>query len=101
MTRAVAALLALLLTACATPAHDRWIARDKAIHAAGSGALVLATQYLGEVTLGASRWHVLPVSVGLALAAGVTKEATDREWSWKDIAADAAGTAGGVVLIAW
>ena len=82
-------------------AEDRWLGRDKGLHAAASAAIA-AAGYAAS-----SPWIERPagravVGASLALGAGVAKEIWDSQGggdpSWKDLAWDAIGTAAGVGL---
>jgi len=80
-------------------ARDRWLAMDKAKHLGGSFLWTLSTQYALVVKAGWSRRDALPLSVASAGAAGLAKELYDRyagptrQFSLKDLGADAAGIA--------
>ncbi len=82
-----------------TTKPDAWLGRDKAFHAGGSFLLVLSGQYLLVNKHGLSEGRALPVSAATVLALGLVKEVADsrRErdplFSWRDLAADAAGVA--------
>lgn len=84
---------------------DPWLGRDKALHAAGSFLLTLSGQYVLTSKLGASEGAAWPLAAGATLSLGLAKEIMDsrREraphFSWRDLAADAAGTALAVVVI--
>jgi uncharacterized protein YfiM (DUF2279 family) len=76
--------------------EDRWFAMDKFWHFSASFATVGAAYHLGANRIKFSE----PLSTGLALGGtltlGVTKELCDlagpeKHFSWKDLAADAAG----------
>lgn len=76
---------------------DRWLGRDKALHAGGSFLLTLSGQYVLVAKGGLSDGDALPLSAGAALGLGLLKETVDagREtaplFSWRDLAADALG----------
>ena len=78
---------------------DEWLGRDKAFHAGGSFLLTLGGQYLLVNKHGLSEGQALPVSAATALALGLVKEVSDSRrardplFSWRDLAADAAGVA--------
>ena len=74
-------------------ASDPTFGIDKAKH------VIVSASIAGLVYVGASRvlshWPALAVAAGSAMAAGLSKERWDTKhqsrWSWKDLAADAAG----------
>lgn len=78
---------------------DRWIARDKALHAAGGLLITLSAQYVLTDKLDLPNGRALPVAAGSAMALGLLKEAADARrpvgahFSWRDLAADAVGVA--------
>lgn len=83
---------------------DRWLGRDKALHAGASFLLTLSGQYVltdkGELTNEAA----LPLSAATALALGVAKEVADSRravgphFSWRDLVADLVGVAAGALV---
>jgi uncharacterized protein YfiM (DUF2279 family) len=85
---------------------DRWWARDKAVHLAGSALWTLSTQY---VLVSKTKWtegDALPVSVASGVAVGATKELYDATHpsgtaSVRDLVADAVGIglAAGVIAL--
>jgi len=86
---------------------DRWLARDKALHAGGSFALTLSTHLALTEGAGATEAEALPLAAGTALFLGVMKEVSDSYrsrrpgFSWRDLTADAVGVllaAGAVAL---
>ena len=82
-----------------TRVPDEWLGRDKALHAGGSFLLTLSGQYVLTDKAGLSDARALPVSAAAALALGLVKEVSDSRrarhplFSWRDLAADAAGVA--------
>ncbi|MDX1420643.1 MAG: hypothetical protein R3181_11800 [Rubricoccaceae bacterium] len=83
---------------------DRWLGPDKALHAGASFALTLAMQ--GAFTAnGAAGEDALPVAAGMALTLGLMKELADARrprsplFSWRDLAADAAGVLAAAALV--
>jgi len=74
-------------------ASDPTFGIDKAEH------VIVSASIAGLVYVGASRvlphWPALAVAAGSTMAAGLGKERWDTkhhsQWSWKDLAADAAG----------
>ena len=72
---------------------DSTFGMDKAEH------VIVSASIAGLVYVGASRvlshWPALAVAAGSTLAVGLDKERWDEKhhsrWSWKDLAADAAG----------
>ena len=82
---------------------DRWLARDKTAHFALSCALVGFGYHLGTRETGARRPSARAATVSITLALGVAKEIrdgsrTNNRFSLKDLAADALGTACGIIL---
>lgn len=85
---------------------DRWWARDKAVHLAGSALWTLSTQY---VLVNKATWaegDALPVSVASGVAVGAAKELYDANRpsgtaSVRDLAANAVGIglAAGVIAL--
>ncbi|MEM1115981.1 MAG: hypothetical protein AAF845_05470 [Bacteroidota bacterium] len=88
-----------------TAPPDAWLGRDKALHAGGSLLLTLSGQYLLVDKAGLSNAEALPVAAGTTLLLGVMKEVTDSRrtrhplFSWRDLAADAAGIAVAAALV--
>jgi putative lipoprotein len=94
-----AAAAACVLASRTARAEDRWLGRDKGLHAAAS-AIIAAAGYAASTP-----WIDAPagraaVGASLALGAGAAKELIDARTggdpSWKDFAWDAIGTAVGV-----
>ena len=86
-------------------ANDRWLGFDKVQHATFSFLWTLGSQYTLVNKISLSEKEALPVSIGSAVAVGVSKELYDEyvtpgnRLSYRDLAADAAGIALAVVLI--
>jgi putative lipoprotein len=86
-----------------TPARaaDDWFGRDKALHFAASAGIALGG-YGGATLFTADRPARLATGGGLALAAGIAKEISDRytggDPSWRDLGWDVVGTATGLTL---
>ncbi len=82
---------------------DPWIAKDKALHFGVSAGIAGATYAAGAAIFDA-RGHALLLGGGVTLAIGAGKELVDLagygDPSWKDFAADVAGTIVGLGL-AW
>ncbi|WP_456427267.1 hypothetical protein [Rhodocaloribacter sp.] len=89
------------------PAPDRWLAFDKAQHAAFAFLSVVGGQYTLVRKAGWSERRALPVSMGFGAALGLGKELYDwrvgprRTFSRRDLAADAFGIllAAGFILL--
>jgi putative lipoprotein len=84
------------------PEGDRWFGRDKAYHFAASAGIQALTH--GLVRSGGADYRTASGVAGVAtLAVGVGKEVHDRAdgryFSWKDLAADAAGGASAAVVL--
>lgn len=81
---------------------DGWIGRDKLYHFAGS-AVIQSVSHSVLRANGADYAAASGAAAGITLGVGFTKEFVDRAvgkyFSWKDIAADAAGTTAGAVLM--
>jgi uncharacterized protein YfiM (DUF2279 family) len=83
-------------------AEDRWLARDKAEHAAASAGIAAAGYGLAATATDRPKWRVV-VGLSAGIGAGTAKELWDRshgEASWRDLSWDAIGSAAGVA-IAW
>jgi len=96
---ALAAAAALALASRPARGEDRWLGRDKGLHAAAS-AVIAAAGYAASTP-----WIDAPagraaVGASLALGAGAAKELLDAKTggdpSWKDFTWDVIGTAVGV-----
>lgn len=87
------------LASAAPPPADRWLARDKAMHLGASFGIALGGYLVLTEGAGLDRTPARPLAAGAALAAGLAKEYADERrtrhplFSWKDLAADAAGVA--------
>ena len=84
------------------PEGDRWFGRDKAYHFAASAAVQSLTH--GLVRSGGADYRTASGVAGFTtLAVGVGKEVHDRAdgryFSWKDLAADAAGGLTGAAVV--
>lgn len=81
--------------------EDPWFGRDKLYHFVGSAVIQGAGHALGRAA-GLNYRDAAWTAAGLTLTAGVAKEFYDRAdgrfFSWRDLAADAAGGATGAVL---
>ncbi len=86
---------------------DDWLGRDKALHLGASFLITLSGQYVLVDKADLSNGRALPVSAGVALALGLAKEVADSRrprhplFSWRDLAADAAGVALAAAVTAW
>ncbi len=84
-------------------ATDAWIAEDKTKHAAMSFALTVFG-YASARTIGISHSTAVPLAAAGSLAFGIAKEINDkrtaRDFSLRDLVADAAGIALGSLLAA-
>jgi len=78
---------------------DPWFGHDKVLHF-GASAGIAATGYGAGTLAFDARYEALLLGAGLALAAGVGKEAYDAmgygDPSWRDFAWDVAGTVTGL-----
>lgn len=95
-------LVSALLLACPLPAlaEDSWTGPDKVLHLGVSAAI--ASAGYGTSSLWLDRPGRFAVGGGIALGAGVAKELWDLSGggdpSWKDLAADVAGTVLGLAV---
>ena len=87
------------------PPPDPWFGIDKAQHFTFSALFVLAGQYVLTDKADLSGGRALPLACGGTLALGLAKEIHDANrprrplFSWKDLAADAAGVALGAAIV--
>ncbi len=85
----------------AGPDPDPWIAKDKALHFSFS-AIIAGGSYAMGTAIFDARGHALIAAGGLTLAIGAGKELIDLagygDPSWRDFAADVAGTIVGLAL---
>lgn len=99
----VALAVALLAPSVRAADPDPWLGTDKALHF-GVSAAIAGGSYAAAAAVFDARGHALLASAGLTLGVGVGKEALDLagfgDPSWRDVAADVAGTAVGLA-IAW
>lgn len=85
---------------------DEWFARDKALHFGATATIASGgyglTMLLTERGLEDRRAWAFGVGLGLAMGAGIAKEAWDAtgrgDPSWKDLAWDGVGTGAGLLL---
>ena len=83
---------------------DDWLGRDKAMHAGLSFALAAGGGLALRHALDARTGDAVALAAGTTLALGVTKEAADARrpraplFSWRDLVADAVGTALGAFV---
>ena len=102
---AAAVLVGLVLSSRAASAADRdpWLAKDKALHF-GISAGIAGGTYAASAAIFEARGHALLTAAGITIAIGAGKEALDLAGfgtpSWKDFAADVAGTIVGLA-VAW
>jgi uncharacterized protein YfiM (DUF2279 family) len=83
-------------------AEDRWLARDKAEHAAASAAIGAGGYALAATVTERPKWRVI-LGTSAAVGAGTAKELWDKshgEASWRDFSWDVIGASAGVA-IAW
>ena len=78
---------------------------DATLHAAGSGLMTLAGQYVLTEKVGLGEGSALPVAAGVVLALGLVKEIADSqrvrspEFSWPDLVANAFGVVLGAAIV--
>jgi len=81
--------------------NDAWFGHDKALHFAASASIAVVA-YGGTALATSDRPTRVAVAAGVALAAGVGKEAWDLsghgDASWRDLTWDVVGTATGVLV---
>lgn len=91
------------LARAADPDPDPWLGKDKALHFSVS-AVIAAGSYAAGTAIFDARGHALVAAGGLTLAVGAGKELLDLagygDPSWRDFAADVAGTIVGLA-VAW
>ncbi|OZC02697.1 hypothetical protein [Rubricoccus marinus] len=81
------------------PPHDPWLGRDKAYHVGVSFGLALGAHVALTEGAGMEPKLAAPLAGGLAFGVGLAKEVMDSRrayrplFSWRDLAADAAGVA--------
>lgn len=83
---------------------DHWLARDKALHFAGSLAATVMSGLWTDRQLGYHHDGVLTAGAGISLLFGVSKEMNDMErpgnhFCWKDIVADILGVFTGLLVL--
>ncbi|MCW5837526.1 MAG: hypothetical protein KIS78_34355 [Labilithrix sp.] len=99
----VLALAVFASSAADAADRDPWLAKDKALHFGVSAGIAGGT-YAASAALFEARGHALVAAAGVTLAIGAGKEALDLAGfgapSWRDFAADVAGTLVGLA-VAW
>lgn len=84
-----------------------WYLRDHVLHGGGSFLITLSSQYVLTDKGGLTNGRALPFAAGGTLALGLAKEIADSrrtgapEFSWRDLAWDAAGVAAAVAVAVW
>lgn len=84
-----------------------WYRRDEVLHGGGSFLITLSSQYVLTDKGGLTNGRALPFAAGGTLALGLAKEVADSrravapEFSWRDLAWDAAGVAAAVAVAVW
>ncbi len=102
---AAAVLVGLLLSSreAAAADPDPWLAKDKALHF-GISAGIAGGTYAASAAIFEARGHALLTAAGVTIAIGAGKEMLDLAGygtpSWRDFAADVAGTIVGLA-VAW
>ncbi|MDO9578298.1 MAG: hypothetical protein Q7J16_10475 [Candidatus Cloacimonadales bacterium] len=96
-------ILLLSFISC-LPAENPWLGRDKVAHFTTSAFLTYWNFGMSRDILQAGRDNSLILSVNFTALLGISKEVSDKyivksEWSWHDIAYDAAGICAGLILI--
>ncbi|MBX3201953.1 MAG: hypothetical protein KF894_27705 [Labilithrix sp.] len=96
--------LAVFTSSSATAVdRDPWLAQDKALHFGVSAGIAGGT-YAAGAALFEARGHALLAAAGVTIAIGAGKEALDLAGfgtpSWRDFAANVAGTIVGLA-VAW
>lgn len=90
-----------------SPAHDRWLGRDKAQHFLASALIATAAQYVLVNKLGVPERRALPVSLVLSAQAGLAKETLDAYrvggsgFSVRDLVWDGVGIGAAALLVVW
>lgn len=82
---------------------DKWIAMDKLLHFTASAGITGLLYHSYHCQFNNSERNSIYFSLSVAGISGIGKEIIDlkfrkTKWSWKDIAADAAGIAAGYFL---
>lgn len=82
---------------CASP-DDTWTGRDKLWHAGVSLAGYTLLSNFFKFNSNLTKSQRIAASSSAMIAAGVVKELTDNEFSWKDMGANAFGTGIGITI---
>ena len=89
---------AMIPCECFASSDDEWNGQDKALHVfAGFAGYTITYNYLianTEVT----QFQAKTLAACSVIALGAIKEATDEEFSWKDMGANGAGVSLGIVV---
>jgi putative lipoprotein len=88
------------------PGRDSWTGMDKARHFTASFIITGASAYWMKHEENRNAHASLAAGMGFAFSLGIAKEIGDMRkpgnfFSWKDLAADAAGVLAGSLLVAW
>ncbi|MBN1893350.1 hypothetical protein JW906_02600 [bacterium] len=88
------------------PGRDSWTGMDKARHLTASFIITGAAAYWMKHKMNSDARTGLAAGMGFAFSLGIAKEVRDMRkpgnfFSWKDLAADAAGVLAGSLLVGW
>jgi len=84
---------------------DKWFGSDKAKHFLASMVITGSSMWAAKHRWGSSAGQSRFFGITVGVSAGIIKEVMDKKgrghFSWRDLAADAAGVLAGSVILAW